>query len=78
MADYCTLGGRSYLFARKMVAGGVDAANYRDSILRWCRAGLPFESQDEKPTSALHHYWRIFHVPDQHEVKTKRLDKQDA
>jgi len=30
---YCTVGGRSYLYARKLVAGSVDAVNYRDGIL---------------------------------------------
>lgn len=67
---YCTVGGRSYLFARKLVAGGVDAVNYRDSILGWCRAGLPLESPDGKATNEVHPYWRIFRVPDAYEVKT--------
>lgn len=73
---YCTVGGRSYLFARKLVAGGVDAVNYRDSILGWCRAGLPLESPDGKATNAVHPYWRIFHVPDEYEVRTNA--SQDA
>lgn len=65
---YCTVGGRSYLFARKLVARGVDAMNYRDSILGWCRAGLPLETPSGKPTNAVHPYWRIFHVPRQYDV----------
>ncbi|TWT50963.1 molybdopterin biosynthesis protein MoeB [Rubripirellula amarantea] len=73
---YCTVGGRSYLFARKLVAGGVDAVNYRDSILGWCRAGLPLESPDGKATNDVHPYWRIFHVPDEYEVRTNA--SQDA
>ncbi|TWU46944.1 rhodanese-like domain-containing protein [Rubripirellula reticaptiva] len=67
---YCTVGGRSYLYARKLVASGVDASNYRDSILGWCRASLPLESPDGRATSAVHPYWRIFHVPDMYAVKT--------
>ena len=67
---YCTVGGRSYLYARKLVAAGIDAVNYRDGILGWCRAGLPLESPDKQPTAALHPYWRIFRVPDRYEVKT--------
>ena len=67
---YCTVGGRSYLYARKLVAAGVDATNYRDGILGWCREGLPLESPDKQATTAVHPYWRIFHVPEQYEVKT--------
>jgi len=67
---YCTVGGRSYLYARKLVAAGREATNYRDGILGWCRAGLPLESPDKHPTTAVHPYWRIFHVPDPYEVKT--------
>ncbi len=70
VAVYCTVGGRSYLYARKLVAAGVDATNYRDGILGWCRDGLPLESPDKQATTAVHPYWRIFHVPDQYEVKT--------
>jgi rhodanese-related sulfurtransferase len=67
---YCTVGGRSYLYARKLVATGVEAANYRDGILGWCRVGLPLESPDKNPTNAVHPYWRVFNVPDQYEVRT--------
>lgn len=66
---YCTVGGRSYLFARKLVASGVNASNYRDSILGWCRVGLPLESPGGQPTNEVHPYWRIFHVPDEYDVK---------
>lgn len=67
---YCTVGGRSYLFARKLVAAGVDATNYRGGILAWCRAGLPLESPAKQATNAVHPYWRIFHVPDDYDVMT--------
>ncbi|TWT52353.1 rhodanese-like domain-containing protein [Allorhodopirellula solitaria] len=70
VAVYCTVGGRSYLYARKLVAAGVDAANYRDGILGWCRKELPLESPEKQPTIAVHPYWRVFHVPDQYDVKT--------
>lgn len=67
---YCTVGGRSYLYARKLVATGVDATNYRDGILGWCREGLPLESPDKDATNAVHPYWRIFSVPDEYDVRT--------
>lgn len=66
---YCTVGGRSYLFARKLVAAGLDGVNYRDGILRWCRCGLPLETSDGRPTNAVHPYWRIFRVPDDYDVR---------
>lgn len=67
---YCTVGGRSYLYARKLVAGGVDAVNFRDGVIGWCREGRPLESPDKRETYRVHPYWRIFQVPDQYEVKT--------
>jgi len=66
---YCTVGGRSYLYARKLVAADVDAKNYRDGILGWCRAELPLETPDGRSTNAVNPYWRIFRVPRQYEVK---------
>ncbi len=69
VVTYCTVGGRSYLYARKLVATGVDATNYRDGILRWWREGLPLETPDGETTNAVHPYWRIFHVPDQYDVR---------
>ncbi|WP_197451882.1 rhodanese-like domain-containing protein [Rosistilla carotiformis] len=70
VVTYCTVGGRSYLYACKLAARGIEATNYRDSILGWCRAGLPLESPDGEATDAVHPYWRIFHVPDRYNVKT--------
>ena len=67
---YCTVGGRSYLYARKLVAGGVDAVNFRDGVIGWCREGRPLEAPDKQETYSVHPYWRIFQVPDQYEVKT--------
>ena len=66
---YCTVGGRSYLYARKLVAAGIDAKNYRDGILGWCRAVLPLETPDGRATNEVNPYWRIFRVPEQYEVK---------
>lgn len=66
---YCTIGGRSYLYARKLVAAGVDATNYREGILGWCRAELPLENPDSQATLAVHPYWRVFRVPHRYTVK---------
>ncbi|QDT10838.1 rhodanese-like domain-containing protein [Stieleria marina] len=67
---YCTVGGRSYLYARKLVSDGIDAVNYQEGILGWCRAELPLESPGKRPTAEVHPYWRIFWVPDRYTVKT--------
>ncbi|QDT07748.1 molybdopterin biosynthesis protein MoeB [Rubripirellula lacrimiformis] len=64
IVPYCTIGGRSYLFARRLVAKGFDAQNYRDSILGWVHCGLPLETPTGQPTNAIHPYWSIFQVPD--------------
>ena len=66
---YCTVGGRGYLYARKLVAAGIDAKNYRDGILRWCRAELPLETPDGRATNELNPHWRIFRVPEQYKVR---------
>lgn len=66
---YCTVGGRSYMCARKLVAAGIDAKNYREGIVGWCRAGLPLETHDGQPTTAVHPYWRIFRVPDEYDLQ---------
>ena len=66
---YCTVGGRSYLYARGLVAAGVNASNYRDGVLGWCRAGLPLQTGDRQVTYAVHPYWRVFDVPEQYEIR---------
>ena len=66
---YCTVGGRSYLYARKLVAAGIDAKNYRNGILRWCRAELPLETPNGRATNELNPHWRIFRVLEQYKVR---------
>lgn len=67
---YCTVGGRSYMYARKLVAAGIDVKNYRDGIIGWCRAGLPLETPESQATTEVHPYWRMFHLPHQYNIKT--------
>ena len=70
IVPYCTVGGRSYLYARRLVEAGTASNNYRASILGWCRSGLPLETADGQPTRRVHPYWRIFSVPDDYEAHT--------
>jgi len=69
VVPYCTVGGRSYLYAKRLVDSGVDCQNYRDGILGWCRAGLPLETPDGRSTTKVNTYWRIFGVPARYEFQ---------
>jgi rhodanese-related sulfurtransferase len=66
VVPYCTVGGRSYLYAVELTKAGIDCRNFRAGILGWCRAGLPLATPDGKPTSNVNTYWRIFQVPCQY------------
>ncbi len=70
VVPYCTVGGRSYLYARRLVARGIEAENYRDSILGWIQDGQPLETPDGRPTNHVHPYWRIFKLPAGYETRT--------
>jgi rhodanese-related sulfurtransferase len=70
VVPYCTVGGRSYLYARKLVVAGVAAKNYRDSVLGWIHAGQPLETPDGRPTRLVHPYWRVFKVPSNYQIRT--------
>ncbi|MCO8125342.1 rhodanese-like domain-containing protein [Stieleria sp. TO1_6] len=69
IVPYCTIGGRSYLYARRLVASGIDAKNYRDSVIGWCRHELPLVTPEGVPTRAVHPYWRVFTVPSSYTIK---------
>lgn len=64
---YCTIGGRSLLFASRCAETGMDARNYRGSILAWCEAGRPLAAPDGSFTKKLHTYSRLFQVPNGYE-----------
>lgn len=71
VVPYCTVGGRSYLFAKRLADAGVATTNYREGILGWCRAELPLESPEGKLTFKVHTYWQIFRLPDQYQFQKK-------
>ncbi|MEZ6086497.1 MAG: rhodanese-like domain-containing protein [Pirellulaceae bacterium] len=73
---YCTIGGRSYLYARKMKRRGIVALNYRDGIVGWCRSGLLLEDLRGQPTPRVHPYWPIFGVPSQYE-RCYRIEQKE-
>ena len=68
VVPFCTIGGRSYLYSRRLANQGFQTSNYRDGIIGWARSGHPFQSSSGEPTKCLHPYWRVFRVPQEYEV----------
>ena len=60
---YCTVGYRSEIYARKLIAKGVSAKNFKGSILAWCEAKFPLETLDRQPTNRVHTYNFSYRVP---------------
>ena len=67
---YCTVGGRSLLFAQSLARKGYDVRNYQGSMLDWCKNHLPLTAANGDETHRVHTYTRLFHVPDQYEQTT--------
>lgn len=67
---YCTVGGRSYLYARKLQQQGFKVANFKPSIIGWCEANHPLVTLDDAPTNRVHVYSRAFTVPEHYEAVT--------
>ena len=61
---YCTIGGRSFLFARKLSAQGMPVFNYIDGILGWCQHKGQLEDQDGLPTDRVHLLTRLYRPPE--------------
>ncbi len=64
---YCTVGYRSELYARRLREQGIDAWNFKGSILEWCAAKYPLETLDHEPMTSLHTYSSDGHVPSKYE-----------
>lgn len=75
---YCTIGGRSLLYARQLSKRGVDSRNLRAGIISWCKARLPLESPEGNDTRRVHTYSSMYHVPSEYEqiTDTKRRDEK--
>lgn len=67
---YCTIGGRSLLYARQLSKRGVDSRNFKAGIIGWCEAGLPLESPQGEDTKRVHTYSSMYHVPSEYEQIT--------
>lgn len=60
---YCTVGGRSGAYAKKLAGKGVTVKNYKGSILGWVEAELPLVTPQGKPTNRIHTYSDRYKVP---------------
>lgn len=67
---YCTIGGRSLLFAQRLVSRGFTCLNYRDGILGWCETGQPLVRPTGEDTKEVHTHNRFFRVPDSYEQRS--------
>ena len=65
---YCTVGGRSFLYARDLQNRGFRAANFKASIIGWCEAGGELTGPTGEPTRRVHTYSAAFSVPADYEA----------
>jgi rhodanese-related sulfurtransferase len=68
---YCTVGGRSGAYAKKLKSSGVKVKNYEGSILKWVEAELPLVTLDGKPTNRVHTYSDRYKIPAIYEQVTE-------
>ncbi len=64
---FCTVGGRSLLFAQRCTEAGFESRNYAAGILGWCASGGQLVGPDGRPTSQVHTHSRLFDVPNGYE-----------
>lgn len=70
VVTYCTIGGRSLLYARQLSQRGIDARNFRAGIIGWCVSGLPLVSPQGDSTNQVHTHTSLFRVPPAYEQVT--------
>lgn len=61
IVPYCTVGGRSGMYAQQLQARGFNALNFKGSILAWTHAGGELESP-QGPTTKVHTYSKKFNL----------------
>lgn len=70
VVTYCTIGGRSLLYARQLSKRGIDARNFRAGIIGWCVSGLPLVTPQGDATNQVHTHTALFRVPPAYEQVT--------
>jgi len=57
---YCTIGYRSGEWVEAQREAGVDAKNFKGSVLAWSHAGGPFVTPSGEPTKKVHVYGKLW------------------
>jgi len=57
---YCTIGYRSGEWAEKQRAAGIDAKNFKGSVLAWSHAGGGFVTPEGEATQKVHVYGKLW------------------
>ncbi len=60
---YCTAGGRSYLYARKLARQNRQTLNLKPGIVGWCNAHLPLQTIDGQTTRHVAIDTALYSVP---------------
>lgn len=68
---YCTIGGRSLIYARQLSRQGIDSRNFKAGIIGWCEAGLPLATPQGDETNRVHTHTTLFRVPPTYEQVTQ-------
>ncbi len=68
---YCTIGGRSLIYARRLSKHGIDSRNFKAGIVGWCVSGLPLASPQGGETNQVHTHTVLFRVPQAYEQVTR-------
>ena len=68
---YCTVGGRSFVYARQLRRQGIHASNFGPSIIGWCEANGELVTLDGIATNRAHVYSSAFSVPEPYEAVTE-------
>lgn len=64
---YCTVGGRSEKYAKKLLQDGWKVKNYKGSILEWVQAEQPLVTLKGQPTMRVHTYSSSYRIPDKYQ-----------
>ncbi len=65
---YCTIGVRSEKFARNLRHDGINAWNFKGSILEWCKHHYPLVDLNGHSTGQVHTWSGAYSVPSDYEA----------
>ncbi|MEM8667317.1 MAG: rhodanese-like domain-containing protein [Planctomycetota bacterium] len=68
---YCTIGGRSGAYAKKLAKDGVSVKNYKGSILDWVKNEMPVVTLKGESTNRVHTYSDRYTIPSKYEQVTR-------